>query len=431
MQASSDPLQRVVMIVLMVAMMTGAAPLPVVQATADPTVTTINALPSARAYTSAIWDGHAAYVFGGSDGASFYDEIVRYDPAADTVHVMSAKLPSARAYTSAIWDGRNAYIFGGYDKALDADLDDVVQYNTSTDTVTLLSTHLPSRGILMAAAWDGHDAYLLGGTCYHGCPRADIVRFSPATGSVSTMHGQLPTPRHSAPALWDGHYVDFLGGYDGTTELAQIVRYDPASDTIATSGATLPSPRCCNDAVWTGQFAYVFGGRTPGFGNVADVLRYNPLDGSTSVVASLPSARHWASAVWEDPCGAYVFGGYDGTTYFDGIAQYATVTPVPPNAPQGLVASAGPKFQQVQLSWQLPVGPACPGLTGFQVHRNDGSGWSTLATVAATALSYADTGLALRGVYQYDVTALNREGEGPVSNVACARPFPVGAALTC
>src|ERR1051326_4213898 len=70
-------------------------------------------LPTARRYTSAVWTGQYAYVFGGwsTSGNTPGYEVLRYDPANDAIRVMNASLPTARWGTSAIWDGTYAYIF--------------------------------------------------------------------------------------------------------------------------------------------------------------------------------------------------------------------------------------------------------------------------------------------------------------------------------
>ena len=88
-------------------------------------------LPSARWVISAIWDGNNAYIFGGDLSVMFdshLNEIVRFNPATGKVIVLPAPdtLPTVRVYTSAIWDGRRAYIFGGYDGD---NLDDIVLFD--------------------------------------------------------------------------------------------------------------------------------------------------------------------------------------------------------------------------------------------------------------------------------------------------------------
>ena len=81
-------------------------------------------LPTPRYGTSAVRattfvDGRFAYVFGGvDDNGNYLNQIVRYDITSDDYVVCSALLPTARAFTAAIWDesGSYAYIFGGQEQ---------------------------------------------------------------------------------------------------------------------------------------------------------------------------------------------------------------------------------------------------------------------------------------------------------------------------
>lgn len=58
----------------------------------EATVTTVGVLPTGRYYTSAIWDGSNAYIFGGSGGG---DDIVQFNPTTGTVTTLASTLPSA------------------------------------------------------------------------------------------------------------------------------------------------------------------------------------------------------------------------------------------------------------------------------------------------------------------------------------------------
>lgn len=85
-----------------------------------PTVEEVGTLDTARGYTSAVWDGTAAFVFGG-ENASHFETVERFVPGSgvDAWH----DLPGARARTSAVFDAStgNASLFGGTDgSALDA-----------------------------------------------------------------------------------------------------------------------------------------------------------------------------------------------------------------------------------------------------------------------------------------------------------------------
>src|SRR5688572_24162344 len=109
-------------------------------------------LPTARSYGTAVWDGSNAYVFGGWDGW-YLNQVVRYNPSANTVTTMGASLPTSGTNgASAVWDGSNAYVFGGYRSAF---ISTIVRYNPATDTATVALSTLPSGRDDTVAVWDG------------------------------------------------------------------------------------------------------------------------------------------------------------------------------------------------------------------------------------------------------------------------------------
>ena len=78
-----------------------------------------------------------------------------------------------------------------------------------------------------------------------------------------------------------------------------------------------------------------------------------------------------------------------------------------PSAPSGLTATAV-SFSQINLTWT----DNATNETGFQIERSpDGSaGWTQIATPAANAISFADTGLSAGTPYYYRLRATNGGG---------------------
>ena len=105
-------------------------------------------------------------------------------------------------------------------------------------------------------------------------------------------------------------------------------------------------------------------------------------------------------------------------------ATGAGALPAPPQAPAKLAASPGPG--RVSLSWS-----AAPGASRYHVKRRTGT--AKFATIASpTEPSHVDAGLAA-GTYDYVVSALNGDGEGPDSGPVRAEPVaapPAPADLT-
>jgi len=87
-----------------------------------------------------------------------------------------------------------------------------------------------------------------------------------------------------------------------------------------------------------------------------------------------------------------------------------------PATPVSLSASAA-STSQINLAWQ----PGDTSQSGFTIQRGSTSSgpWTTIATVGATATSYANTGLGSATTYYYHVCAYNSWGSsayaGPVS----------------
>lgn len=287
-------------------------------------------LPRVLPQTSAIWDGQAAYLFGGSEPDHDSSAIRRFDPPTGALTVMNATLPSGRAETASAWDGRHAYVFGGISYGLGWTLsDEILRYDPSTDTLTTMRARLPYGLAGASAVWSGEYAYVFGGRA----PRAQggsnlsdlIFRYDPVHDEISTMGARLPQGRDLASAVWDGRSALLFGGEMGDTYSAEILRYDPATDRVTTMLATLPSARMGSSAVWDGHAALVFGGYD-GMNAAHDILRYDPVT-DTIARGPVPGVRHRASAVWTGT-EALVFGGFCGSCFDMGVLRYTPPTPI-------------------------------------------------------------------------------------------------------
>jgi len=194
---------------------------------------------SGRGHMSAIWNGRAAYLFGGikapdeSNPSVYLDEILKFEPvtSAETVpvEILPVKLPHVRAHTSAVWDGKNAYIFGGwYINVTRVEfLDDILKFNPATNELTTMQARLPTARAYTSAIWDGSNAYIFGGQTRlineSEITLDEIVRYNPSTDEVSILPQRLPSPRHATVAVWNGSAAYIFGGRDGIGTDAQIV----------------------------------------------------------------------------------------------------------------------------------------------------------------------------------------------------------------
>lgn len=108
------------------------------------------------------------------------------------------------------------------------------------------------------------------------------------------------------------------------------------------------------------------------------------------------------------------------------VAAVAAVPARPPAGPSSLSATAT-SSSQIDLAWTDNSGDE----TGFEVERStDGVNFSLVATAAANATAYAETGLSGNTTYHYRVRATNAHGDSPASNPATATTPPAQVAVT-
>ncbi len=236
-------------------------------------------LPSPRTGTSAVYvygtsygSHNVCYIFGGASGVGSYDasiEVVRFWPESCWRDI--PRYIPGRISTSAIWDGRAAYLFGGKkapgESIPSAFTDEILKFEPPTSKI--LPVKLPHVRAHTSAVWDGKNAYIFGGGYINETFEYefldDILKFDPATNKIAIMEAKLPSPRAYTSAIWDGHNAYVFGGETringSVVYLDEVVRYNPLADEVAVLPQRLPTPREGTVAVWTGSVAYVFGGR--------------------------------------------------------------------------------------------------------------------------------------------------------------------------
>ena len=100
--------------------------------------------------------------------------------------------------------------------------------------------------------------------------------------------------------------------------------------------------------------------------------------------------------------------------------------PATPSAPTA-VSAVTLSSTSAKLTWAATGA----GQTGFKIDRSvDGTTWTTVATTAATATSYTDTGLTGGTLYYYRVRATNAVGDSSNSAVASTKTLSATAVTT-
>lgn len=390
-----------------------------------------------RTAGSAIWTGSHAYYFGGmvvDDAPNFVgalDDILRYDPASETLTRTGARLPAALTDTRAVWTGRHALVFGGWNGNHPADR--IVRFDPPSNAVTVMGTRLPSDWAVLEAAWTGQHVFLFGAKedCSDSsCPH--ILRYDPAADTLVWMNARLSDPNLAHAGAWSGRYVYFAGGWlDDGTRSDRIHRYDPRDDTLTTLETRLPTPFYARDAVWDNRslpawgcpsgclYAFGYAGNEPDFSVplLLRVVRFDPVFG---IASFMPIQLDDATPIVWDGSGALLFPPKPGLVFETGIHRWS-LAPGPPSA---LVARTGPGAGQITLEWGEPAHG--DNVTAFRVYRGRDPGAETLVGSVGASRQWTDTLLPAGTAFQYEVSAVNAAGdEGPHSGRVAAKTFDV------
>lgn len=89
----------------------------------------------------------------------------------------------------------------------------------------------------------------------------------------------------------------------------------------------------------------------------------------------------------------------------------------PPSEPLGLGAATGVAPGTIDLAWNPPASPGASPVAGYNVYRSltPGGLAPPVATVGAGTLAYTDPGIADGAPRFYRVSAINADGEGPLT----------------
>jgi N-acetylneuraminic acid mutarotase len=283
----------------------------------------------------AVWTGQYAYTFGGYVAhLHTSDKIVRYDPSTDTIAVMGARLPNYAfpLYSMcAIWDGNYAYLFGGYDGY--SYYDQILRYDPVNDQITVMNARLPTGTKWMPAVWSGTYAYVFGGRTPYGASD-QVVRYDPTHDSTTVMSAKLPIGILVSSAVWAGSCAYVFGGSDINNQVqSSILRYDPTSDSITTVD-NLPSPRRFTCAVWNGNSAYIFGGEDSNGHDLDEIVEFSPttnagpvgywkFDEGTGTAAIDSSGNGNIGTLYNGP--QWVSGVVGNALRFDGSNDYVRI----------------------------------------------------------------------------------------------------------
>jgi N-acetylneuraminic acid mutarotase len=259
-------------------------------------------LPSPRYGFGTAVVNNKIYVIGGTDGTSYLDEVLEYDPLLDT-WTSKAHLPTARSDLAVtVWNGK-IYALGGV--AGDSKFRNNEVYDPLSDTWDSLT---PSPG---AFTWSTANAvhgkiYFIGGTLSMGFISTGIFEYNTATGTW------WDTTTYWNDTLWT----------DTTYTIVDTI----ISDSSRTSSkSALPENKLFHCSSVCNDLIYVMGGSTVEctFPPAVDV--YHPATNVWSEGREMIGPVRAPAAVTVNNF-IYVVGGYDGGTSSKRVRKYDPVS---------------------------------------------------------------------------------------------------------
>ena len=165
---------------------------------------------------SAVWDDTrgVAYLFGGQ--ASWDEpryEIFEFDPSSGNVNQVGDMPWVYRTFTTSVWDGQYAYIFGGTDTCYFGcwQSDQVVRFDPSTGNAQIVAYGFPVHSS-SAVMINGQVWVFGGGYCWATCLTSEVWVFDTTTYSYAYAGFSLPVQRSWASAVTDGTNAYLIGG---------------------------------------------------------------------------------------------------------------------------------------------------------------------------------------------------------------------------
>jgi YVTN family beta-propeller protein len=243
----------------------------------------IGSLPSVRHDTAAAAIGKHVYLFGGGNGPSQLDDIVRVDPATGRWSLVG-RLPAASSDSTAATIAGTAYIVGGYTGT--HWLNTIVAFRPGKAAHVV--AHLPHTIRYAAVTAVGNRLLIAGGSLENGTASDAVLVYEPATGRITKV-GALPAPTTHAAAATIGDVAYVIGGRGATigTPTAAIVAVDVARRRVRGAGQ-LKNARSDLAAATVGSRILVAGGTGAG-GTLATISKLAPHPRSASAVVATHS----------------------------------------------------------------------------------------------------------------------------------------------
>ena len=201
--------------------------------------------------------GKLTYAFGGGNGVSQLDQILRIDPRVGAAERV-ATLPAPSSDQAAAALGGTAYVVGGYTGT--NWLDTIVAWRPGAHASVV--GHLPHAVRYAAVTAAAGRIVIAGGSLVSGTASDAVYSFDPQSRRVALI-GRLPAPTTHAAAAAIGDTAYVIGGRGAATGTPtdRIVAVDVTRRQVRAAG-TLSTPLSDLAAVPTGNRILLAGGRS-------------------------------------------------------------------------------------------------------------------------------------------------------------------------
>ncbi len=403
-------MKRLLAVIMTLCMVLGVSS---ISAWATDSWTTKANMPTSRGSFQCVTINGIAYMIGGANGGGKIATIEAYDSLTNTWSA-KANIPTPRMRLGVATVNSKIYAIGGNSGGLTSS-NTVEEYDPATNTWTTKASITTAREAFGAATVDGK-IYVIGGAyCSSGYASVylnTVEMYDPDTNSW-TAKANMPTARrcHGVAAVNNKIYA--IGGQNSSGSYVNTVEeYDPATNTWTTKASMTTAREEAGIAALNGKI-YAMGGISTSY--LSTLEEYDPVADTWTTRASMSVARDGFGATAANGK-IYSFGGYiPPGNATNSVEEYDPPVSVP-NAPQGLVATAG--ASKVDLTWG-----AASNATSYTVKRATTTGGPYTAIAEnQTNTSYLDTNVTNGTTYYYVVTVANSAGTSTNSNEASATP---------
>jgi hypothetical protein len=309
-------------------------------------------MPSTAVRTVGVLFIDGFYVMGGRSADGVGNDLMHpfeYQSGANSWTTKSSTYPDNQVSDMAcgvLTDSGTNYIYcvGGSAGGQTTATDRVFRYNPVADTIETIASPWPgdSDGITLPGGFTvfNNKLYILGGFRINTAMTDTIWEFTPGTNAWVQKKAHLPVPLGYIPTTTIYSFIYTGGGstWDGTMihDSNYSFAYDPMNDSTS-SIASIPRATGETRAIpfapigGTDYMMFVMGGGRDAPNPSSEIDIYDPISNGWSTFGSFPTARRNFAVDGALFCHIYVAGGYasDGVTPLSSLETFCFPAPTP------------------------------------------------------------------------------------------------------